>query len=276
MGSYDDNHKAITRLYEETLVGIADRTELFERFQLLCERYDQYWKSRDLFKTNSWRNSMVRRLLQVNERLRLVRLLENDGTPDLEKKYLYPPLTVYLLLTCFDQLGQPDKWMPFDSWLKSKRSRQDREALRPHLVGLTADESAARLFRAYQDSFGVKSSFFRFLHDILPHDQREAMFSQMRMEFYRDYPRDLRTREGVIEEKEVYLFRVRNDYTHNVYARGPRHDLFKTALDSEWREDDIIYGDGTTYRILTTRRFYSGLKLSVSHGIWHRLLLETS
>ena len=73
---------------------------------------------------DTWHNSVPGKCLAVAERLQLVADLRR---PDIEKVLWWhsEPLVTYLLLTCFDILGQSQGWSQFGNWLNTKKGGPD-------------------------------------------------------------------------------------------------------------------------------------------------------
>jgi hypothetical protein len=77
----------------------------------------------ELFLTSALERNPINQIMTVVERLEL---LERIGMPEFAKQLhdQYKPLVVYLMLTCFDRLGQPADWMSFANWLDQPEARE--------------------------------------------------------------------------------------------------------------------------------------------------------
>ena len=76
-----------------------------------------------LYKSSEMENSTLSIVQTVADRLDLHDRLQAEPVRD-ELFSHHLPLSVYLLLTCFDRLGQPTQWLSFEDWLKQMRSHR--------------------------------------------------------------------------------------------------------------------------------------------------------
>jgi len=79
-----------------------------------------------MYKTSELNNSKLAVISTVIDRLDLCSILSEAAVAK-QLFHHYTPLVVYLLLTCFDRLGQPSDWMDFGSWLQSNKKKEERE-----------------------------------------------------------------------------------------------------------------------------------------------------
>lgn len=138
----------------------------------------------------------------------------------------YEGLVNYLLLTCFDILGQPDQWIDYGSWLRSKKHARERKQILATIdINLSPIEISIILHEHYNSIYGVKNSFFRFLREILNEDQRHRLYNTISAsnslgEVYVQNGMVTRTShkrppiEFNIPEKEKLLYTLRNAFTH--------------------------------------------------------------
>jgi hypothetical protein len=170
------------------------------------------------FLSSELENSEYNAISTVVERLELVARLGKHEISE-ELAHHYEPLVAYLMLTCFDRLGQPAEWMDFSSWLNSRRHAKEREG---YTGSGMSEEVALWLHRRYLEIYGTRSAFFRFLKEVLPSVARRSLLDHIRFERLSNPPeiRDLIIPDAD-EEKERWLFRMRNDYTHKArFIRG--------------------------------------------------------
>lgn len=185
----------------------------------------------------------------VHKRLKLVDeliLLKNhfrgyDKIIDLENSWDhiyrdYSGLQNYLILTCFDILGQPSDWLDFNSWLKSAKKKEEREKIFSRIQVLDKNEFIIQVNNEYQSIYGVKSSFYKFLREIISEQNREKLLESINAQIEL-VPEKL---EGDIrvsgtgaelmlsnEQKEKVLFEMRNSYTHKGISTGsPASGIF--------------------------------------------------
>src|SRR5690606_21942010 len=157
----------------------------------------------------------------------------------------YSALRIYLALTCFDILGQPNEWMDFQSWLKSSKKTPERiKVFSAH----EAKDFSERLFRIHQDYtaiYGVKSSFYRFIREVISFENREKLLKSIgvlkRIKEAVDYDDGSHTPPVAVrievtdEMKEKFLFAARNSFTHKGISYGdPAGGIFRTDDPDYW------------------------------------------
>lgn len=169
---------------------------------------------------------MPNRIIKVHHRLILVNeLITKLGNADNRIQTItFPGLITYLLLTCFDQLGQPTPgWIDFSGWLKSKRTKTEVDSIIDSLKskGLLSGhirESMLAIHKEYQNIYGVKHSFFRFVNEVLPAKMKKFLLDNIKInrEAKDGVELEERTGEELNELKLKWLYATRNDYTHSL------------------------------------------------------------
>jgi hypothetical protein len=150
-------------------------------------------------------------------------------------------LVAYLLLTCFDLLGQDPDWMKFDSWLKSNSTKQKNErqqAIQSIPDGAGPVETTEALLARYNEIYSMGSGFKNLLRDKLPDQARRNLFDTIAIKKCVAPPLAGETELPIVldEEKKIdWLFQLRNGYTHRAeYVPGSHPD----ALPEDYRGDD--------------------------------------
>ena len=133
-------------------------------------------------------------------------------------------LRIYLYLTCFDRLGQPTDWIEFGAWLRSKSGKhvgERQKAIELIHEGVSFDQ-VSRVFHDYYTAiYGVRSSFYRFINDVLPQAVREKLLNSIKIEKSSLPPNINAIPPGDENEKLKFLFATRNKYTHKaLYIPG--------------------------------------------------------
>lgn len=150
----------------------------------------------------------------------------------------YEGLINYLLLTCFDILGQPDEWMDYGSWLRSKSSIHEREKIMAiSSSNVSVIELSKMLHDQYIAIYGVKNSFYRFMREILSDQQRKQLFKTISASTgfgevsAKDGMVTFRNPDGAgLElttfEKERLLYVLRNSFTHRCMSCHDGLDMY--------------------------------------------------
>lgn len=138
----------------------------------------------------------------------------------------FDALMYYLLLTCFDLLGQPAEWVPFSEWLNSSKKTAERQAA-VDIIPPNADpvEITKNLNKIYQSTYGVKTSFNNFVLNTLTKSERENLYFSIKInrEKKNDDPNGSNINLGEIdnEKKKLdFLFGLRNKFTHSAITMG--------------------------------------------------------
>ena len=203
--------------------------------------------------TENPQNNVEGTLRLVRERLEFVEIVSNLNVKFLDSKLIrhtpeggwthpwkyFDSLRNYLLLTCFDLLGQPSEFKDFQSWLKSSSTSKERDTV---LATIDKDEglidSVQKIHRGYLDAYGTKVSFYRFINEVLPEEMREQLLYSVRIRrIDSNKNREIENVE-LTDEKIKFLFTIRNYYTHKAKNTGsPAGGVF-----ANWTDPVIIDG----------------------------------
>ena len=206
-----------------------------------------------MFKTSELNRSRLAVISAVIDRLDLCSKLSEAETAK-QLFHHYTPLVVYLLLTCFDRLGQPSNWMDFGSWLRSDDKQEEREQVILDNLN-NPPEIAATFYNMYNGIYGVSNSFYRFLHKILPSQTRQELLGTIRIEIVDNPPNIGNNRQADNKAKEKYLFQLRNDYTHKAqFVPGTTK---------------AIWPDGTF-----DKDSWIGVHQTIGHSSWNTLFIR--
>lgn len=159
----------------------------------------------------------------------------------------YDALRVYLALTCFDILGQPNDWIDFNSWLRSKKLSKERNAIITKNYSENYSEFILAVNNDYNKIYGVKNSFYKFIREILSEDNRQKLLDSIRTS-KQITPRIIKptgTTIGTVREiklpveiKEKFLFEIRNSFTHKGISIGnPAGGIFDVEKPIFWPND---------------------------------------
>lgn len=134
----------------------------------------------------------------------------------------------YLLLTCFDLLGQNERHLSFQDWLKSNRNEQiaERNSVLSHLPdGCSALDCATALADQHQKIYGVRNSFYRGITN-LHEESQDRLFSNVNLCHNPDFGNQgpnvstpsfpIADKHREREMKLKFLYQKRNQFTHGL------------------------------------------------------------
>jgi hypothetical protein len=263
MSTYEYNLTPIKILYSSISNWVDEETH-YRFFKRICDEFDSKWKID--FKKNYWRNSEIRKILQVHERLNLTDTLNEDIGDDFLRRHMYPQLITYLRLTCFDQLGQPANWMIFSDWLKSKKKKDEKTRIFESIEAVNKLEFTEKIYQEYQKIYGIKNSFFNFIKNVIPQETRRELLNLIKIRIHDETSPTIEGRAVTDKDKEDYLYKIRNDFTHSTYSTSPIKN-FQKIKESEWNFRETIYKEKESYWISTHENFEDKLKETVLIGI---------
>lgn len=121
----------------------------------------------------------------------------------------------YLLLTCFDVLGQERDFVDFKKWIVAKKFAKERqEALASFEENLRPLDVTSRLVDCYNRRFGVTKGFFRFIDETLTPEARETLLQSIA---FAKRPA-IEDADEVLLKKKRFLYDLRNQFTHGAVA----------------------------------------------------------
>jgi hypothetical protein len=134
-------------------------------------------------------------------------------------------LVTYLLLTCFDYLGQEKGFTTFADWLKSKKpphilERQTSlDSLQPDATHL---EAASALMDQYQSLYGVRNAFYQGINN-LTEESKQQLFLSVRLMFIPEFDPNVSKCGLPLEDEKLerdlklrHLHERRNRFTHRL------------------------------------------------------------
>lgn len=149
-----------------------------------------------------------------------------------KKWWLHPmhereALVSYLLLTCFDLLGQQEDYLSFNDWLRSKKKKHIEErndAFKNIPEKSSQAEAALKLSNHYNELYGVKKSFYNGIKN-LPADAKNQLLSSVRVSrspkygskpntTFPSYP--FEENEETERIKLKFIYDKRNNFTHKL------------------------------------------------------------
>ncbi|WP_179349268.1 hypothetical protein [Winogradskyella pacifica] len=273
MTTFKAYRNIINSLYENVSNWI-NKEEYLNGFKSICERHDNNLRQKP--NKDNWKKSKVRILLEVYERIQLVELLDEEvknESGQIIKRYSYPPLRTYLLLTCFDQLGQPENRQPFNDWLISAKKKVERENIISEIEEDDKLQFAKALYVKHNEIYGVKNSFIKFLRKVITENSRETLFSKIKIT--NNYTSIGNVIGEYIDgdlpdlEKEKYLYSIRNDYTHNTsYSKAHLTEITGNYIPKDgWKLVDTVFKNSEEFGVFFSIDFDDYLKEVVLIGV---------
>jgi len=226
---------------------------------------------KDVHTTDAIARSPLGTIRNVIYRVRLSQKLANPTA----YASLFPHqsgLQEYLLLTCFDQLGQSTYWVSFIDWLSSTSDRIIQERSSACISPTASGEEIAKAFLVhYNKLYGTRTAFKQFIRKMLPNEIRRRLLDSIQLitTTLDDFKIITRNEDKEDKYKEDFLYKMRNDFTHS----GISH----TFLTHHPQELPIPLVDTTVHmRTYITRRHRESfgvkdwphiLEISVIHGL---------
>lgn len=172
---------------------------------------------------------LAQELLEESDRLEGIQAYKFCTEKLTHARHEREALVVYLLLTCFDRLGQTQgKHISFQNWLESKKesyTSQKSVALKQLASNSQPNVVASTLYKEYLTLYGVGKSFLHGIDNLNPYN-RERLLNSIDVKFNPEfgsvgsnvstpsYPLDNPKKESKL--KLGYLFDLRNRFTHNL------------------------------------------------------------
>lgn len=126
-------------------------------------------------------------------------------------------LEYYLLLTCFDILGQTDEFIDFKSWLCSNKNdlQKKLEEIIKQTESFDFANRVAMIYDEYNLIYGVKRSFYRFIYNDLSEENRKLLFDSIEISKLDNQGKYDLSFKCTNEKKANFLFFMRNSFTHS-------------------------------------------------------------
>ena len=261
MSTYEENIVPINKLCESIQKWISS-SEVHEYLLKLSLKFDEDWE-KDLI-GNHWASSKFRTILTIHERIQLtdkLKLVEDRSKID---QIEIVPLRTYLLLTCFDQLGLQKGWLTFDNFLESTKTKNEINEILEQLKYKTELNKVKTIYESYKKGYVVKHSFMNFINEILDEETKNELINSIRITI--NNSKDLlETKMSTTQEKLDYLYKIRNDFTHNSFSTG----IFVNPLakEADWTYRETYYLKKRKYSVYTRIEFVNLIRDSILKGI---------
>lgn len=133
----------------------------------------------------------------------------------------FSALRYYLLLTCFDILGQTENHIDFYNWINSSKHKKERDSVMEKHKKSDVLSNINEIYKEYSSIYGVSKSFTRFIKIKINDKNRERLFDSIRI------TKNVRSQKGSelerrqveyepsIKKKIDFLYLIRNSFTHN-------------------------------------------------------------
>lgn len=133
----------------------------------------------------------------------------------------FSALRFYLILTCFDILGQTDEWSDYDTWLVSNAKKNERENIFNKHREKDLNKLLISINKDYKEIYGVKKSFVNFIRKIISDKNRGLLYASIS-----GIKLLTESSGGRIDltdkQKEDFLFKIRNSFTHKGISIGDK------------------------------------------------------
>jgi len=172
----------------------------------------------------------------------------SEGTFDHKFRH-YQALRFYLLLTCFDILGQESEFIDFNEFLNSNKFKTERIKLLREFSTETEISKIKIMYEYYLKIYGFKKRYLYFIDNILDETQRNRLYSTIKIQkVYNAFKAGVRAEDIVtVKKKNDFLFKLRNEFTHEgkSWASGT-HGIFED-FPTIWKNGEIKWTFETQY-----------------------------
>ena len=209
---------------------------------------------------------------ELNEQFLDPRLIRKVGDCGWTHPWKYfDSLRNYLLLTCFDLLGQPDQFMDFGRWLQASSAKEERDAIVDALdSGSELIQSMKSVHDKYLKIYGAKRAFYRFVEELLPTEVADALYYSVRIRKI-DPEKNIELEKiDAPKKKLAFLYLLRNNYTHSgVITGSPAGGVFR-----HWGKPVVI--DGTPMLGWELIHYEERGKLRFEYSVrdWPKVLID--
>jgi hypothetical protein len=210
---------SLISVFELNDVQSQNLIKTFQQLSELQEIPDEYDEQLILIENISNRYLMIKEVL----------LKEN------ELKFGILGLLFYLGLTCFDSLGQKEKYKTFYEWLISRETTQLQE-LQSRLnlnEKINFRNEITQLFEnQYNPAFGVRNSFYNFIELIKHKKSYKKLLSSIDL-VDNKHREKLDQNDDLESFKNFWMYSFRNDFTHKTRnLRWPvDEDWFRLGIE---------------------------------------------
>jgi hypothetical protein len=274
----EKQQEEIEILYKGGFEEFVDKEIFLEAFNKLLAEVEEKIdpKKVDYKKEEERKIALPNRIIKVYHRLKLANELSSKiGMADnIIQTIMFPGLVTYLLLTCFDQLGQPAPgWLDFASWLNASSTKEEVETVigkiyNPDDAPISLLEGTKTINKEYSKIYGVKSSFFYFIDSLLPEKAKRNLLDSIQIDRLMnngDEPNDQSLSESDTFKKK-WLFKTRNDYTHSLETVESNISHGSVIDGERWFIRDKVFKPKYTDVIWVTEDFNNVLIKTVKIG----------
>lgn len=143
----------------------------------------------------------------------------SEGTFDHKFRH-YQALRFYLLLTCFDILGQESEFIDFNEFLNSNKFKTERIKLLREFSTETEISKIKIMYEYYLKIYGFKKRYLYFIDNILDETQRNRLYSTIKIQkVYNAFKAGVRAEDIVtVKKKNDFLL----SFAMNLLMRANR------------------------------------------------------
>ena len=280
MSIYENIKVSINKNHSEYLNEYIDAEVYNQKFELKCTELENELDLLDDNKRiNHFQKSLLNRVIKVSNRLLLIRDLINQLKTSANPTQMstYPGLITYLLLTCFDQLGQDEKgYRFFPHWLKSSKTKEERDEILDNVLkeenpldehGNPNLNYIEKIFDNYHKIYGNKNSFMYFIDNLLSETDRNELFHQVKIETTISDKEQMTISRETNDDVKKWLYETRNNYTHNLYTTETFFAKGYYDLEGSWLIWEEIQKGKRSIRVSIKDEFKETLLQTVIKGM---------
>lgn len=129
----------------------------------------------------------------------------------------YEALRFYLLLTCFDILGQKAEFVDFNKFLNGRKFKEERKKVISSLSAVDDIGTKIKVVHEYYlKTYGFKQRYLYFINNLLDGAQRQRLYASIQIsKITNAFSTGVKSEDiSSVNRKNEFLFKLRNEFTH--------------------------------------------------------------
>jgi hypothetical protein len=170
---------------------------------------------------------------------------EHPSKSTFDHKYRhYEALRFYLLLTCFDILGQGAEFVDFSKFLNGKDFKEERKIVINSLRTVDDIEDKIKAVHEYYlKTYGFKTRYLYFINNVLDQGQRDRLYASIKIsKITNAFSANVKSEDiASVNRKNEFLFKLRNEFTHEGKSWASGSAGLFDDMASMWSDGSITW-----------------------------------